>query len=97
MRSRYTAHVRGDVAHIERTWHPEHRPARIAHDPTVRWLGLEIVEAPVAGTTAGDVGVVEFVARFRHEGDEQQLHERSRFVLTPDGWRYTDGELVPPG
>ncbi len=91
MRSRYTAHTRDDLSHLAATWHPDHRPATIVHDPTVRWLGLEIVDAPVP---EGAEAVVEFVARFRSEGQALSLHERSRFERVDGVWLYTDGDLL---
>ena len=91
MRSRYTAYVRGDAAHLAATWHEEHRPDHISHDDDVRWLDLKIVDAPKADGAAGEV---EFVARFRRGGVIQSLHERSRFESVDGTWLYTDGELV---
>ena len=40
MRSRYTAFVRGDVAHLLATWHASQRPPQLALDAGVKWLGL---------------------------------------------------------
>ncbi len=83
MRSRYTAHTRNDVDHLAVTWHPDHRPSTVTHDPSVRWTSLEIVSAE------GDQ--VEFVARFRLAGESLALHERSTFVHENGCWLYTDG------
>ena len=44
MRSRYTAYVLGDGAHLFRSWHPRTRPGDTAPDPRVRWLGLEVLD-----------------------------------------------------
>jgi len=79
MRSRYTAHVRGDVDHLFRTWHPRTRPDDIALDPATRWTGLRIVAA------TGDT--VEFVAT--SEGG--RMHEVSRFEQRAGRWVYVDG------
>jgi SEC-C motif domain protein len=92
MRSRYTAHTRHDVDHLAATWHPDHRPPTIAHDPEVRWRGLEIVDAPPA---AENEGSVEFIASFSRGDESHRLHERSRFVLIDGTWLYTDGDLQP--
>ena len=86
MRSRYTAHVRNDVDHLEATWHADHRPHAIAHDPDIRWTGLDIVAAE------GDE--VEFVARFRRGGESLKLHERSTFVHEGGRWLYRDGSKL---
>ncbi|MFF4589421.1 YchJ family protein [Streptomyces sp. NPDC001388] len=89
MRSRYTAFVRGDAAHLMRTWHPRTRPARLELDPGMRWTGLEIL-----GTTDGSAfhrtGTVEFRASFRGGS----LHENSRFERVDGAWVYVDGDFL---
>jgi SEC-C motif-containing protein len=90
MRSRYTAFVRGDEAHLLATWHASQRPATLALDGGVKWLGLEVRRhTPVDDTHAE----VEFVARSRVQGRGQRLHERSRFVRENGHWFYVDGEM----
>lgn len=89
MRSRYTAFVRGDVAHLLATWHASQRPGRLELDEDVKWLGLEVKRhTPIDDTHAE----VEFVARSRVQGRGQRLHERSRFVREEGYWYYVDGE-----
>lgn len=91
MRSRYTAFVRGDAGYLRATWAPEHRPASVAFDPGVRWLGLEVRSHR---TTGPDRAEVEFVARQRDAGGRaHRLHERSRFVREGGRWFYVDGEF----
>jgi SEC-C motif-containing protein len=90
MRSRYTAFVRGDSAHLLATWHASTRPATLELDAGVKWLGLEVKRhTPVDATHAE----VEFVARSRLQGRGQRLHERSRFVCENGWWLYVDGDL----
>lgn len=90
MRSRYTAFVRGDTAHLLATWHASTRPATLELDAGVKWLGLEVKRhTPVDATHAE----VEFVARSRVQGRGQRLHERSRFVRENGWWLYLDGDL----
>ena len=102
MRSRYSAYVVGDVAHLRRTWHPEHRPEQIGRTGDEQWLGLRVLRIRDGGEH-DDRGVVEFVARFRSGGLDRTLHEVSRFVrLTtaddhegPSGrWVYLRGREV---
>lgn len=93
MRSRYTAFTRGAVDYLTTSWHPDHRPKTIAFDPDVQWLGLEIVDVS-AGGPEDLVGEVEFVARFRREGQRAKLHERSRFERHDGRWVYVDGDLL---
>jgi SEC-C motif-containing protein len=90
MRSRYTAFVRGDVAHLLATWHASQRPATLKLEAGVKWLGLEVKrQTPIDDTHAE----VEFVARSRVQGRGQRLHERSRFVREDGWWFYVDGDV----
>lgn len=90
MRSRYTAFVLGETAHLVRSWHPRTRPDDLAIDPDLRWTGLEIIDAP---PTTGDTGVVEFRAGWIEGGTRGFLHERSRFVRLRGRWVYVDGDV----
>lgn len=90
MRSRYTAFVRGDEAHLLATWHASQRPTSLDLDGGVKWLGLEVKRhTPIDAAHAE----VEFVARSRVQGRGQRLHERSRFVRENGHWFYVDGEI----
>ena len=100
MRSRYTAYARGDVAHLARTLAPEHRAGFDIADVSAgmretQWLGLEILDT-VDGGADDSTGIVEFVARFRSQGQMRALHERSRFrrEAADGGWVYVDGETA---
>lgn len=90
MRSRYTAFVLGDVAYLQRTWHPTTRPRRLELDPGQEWLGLSIVGTE-RGSLLDSTGVVEFVAEYRAGGRRHSLHERSRFTREKGQWLYVDG------
>ncbi|PZO16799.1 MAG: hypothetical protein DCF26_11075 [Burkholderiales bacterium] len=91
MRSRYTAFVRGDVAHLLATWHAGTRPASLELDAALKWLGLEVKRhKPIDAAHAE----VEFVARSRIQGRGQRLHERSRFVREDGRWFYVDGDVT---
>lgn len=89
MRSRYTAFVLGRVDHLQATWHPSTRPADLALEPDVKWLGLEVRRHRVVDA---DHAEVEFVARSRVAGRGQRLHETSRFVREQGQWYYVDGD-----
>lgn len=94
MRSRYTAFVRGDIAHIRATYAPEHR-AGVGNDlPPVQWVGLT-----VHGTTRGgpddDTGTVDFAARFMRDGTARVHREVSNFRREEGRWVYVDGEVAP--
>ena len=90
MRSRYTAFVRGDVAHLLATWHASHRPASLDLDAGVKWLGLDVKRHRALDA---DHAEVAFVARSRVQGRGQRLQERSRFVREDGWWFYVDGDL----
>jgi SEC-C motif-containing protein len=89
MRSRYSAYVLGLIDYLQATWHPSTAPGDLELQ-AVKWLGLEIK----AASSAGDAGVVEFVARYRDSsGRGQRLHEMSRFVREHGQWFYVDGQF----
>jgi len=90
MRSRYSAFVRGDAAHLLATWHASTRPATLDLEPGVQWLGLEVRSRRVIDA---DHAEVEFVARSRLGGRATRLHERSHFVREGGCWYYVDGDL----
>ncbi|CBS89942.1 conserved protein of unknown function, SEC-C motif domain (plasmid) [Azospirillum lipoferum 4B] len=96
MRSRYTAFVRHDIDHIERSCAPETRAA-FSHDDAVRvaeeceWGPLTVMKAE----ENGDDGMVEFFLTFRRDGEEWPVHERSRFRRVDGRWLYVDSVLNP--
>ena len=100
MRSRYTAYVHGEIDYITETHDPK---SRDKHDPEQarkwsegsEWLGLEILSTE-SGGPEDDTGLVEFVARFRVEDEEQEHRERSLFVKRSDRWYFTDGKVLGP-
>ena len=92
MRARYTAYTMGDMDYVARTWHPSARPADLGHDPSTRWLGLE-VKSHVASET-GDTAAVSFVARYRVAGKASRMAERSRFVREGEQWLYLDAAAL---
>ena len=89
MRSRYSAYVLGLIDYLLATWHPSTAPGDLELSP-VKWLGLEVLHAQ----SAGDAGVVEFVARLRDSsGRAERMHETSRFVREEGRWYYIDGSI----
>lgn len=87
MRSRYTAFVLQDEAHLLRSWHPSTRPADVRFVSGQRWTGLEVL-ATTAGDLLDDEGTVEFIARFDRRGRPASLHELSRFARHDGRWTY---------
>ncbi|MCD2441896.1 SEC-C domain-containing protein [Agromyces sp. SYSU K20354] len=92
MRSRYSAFVVGDAGYLLATWHPSTRPTALETDASLHWYRLDIVRTERGGPL--DIsGVVEFVARYRTEGDRGELHETSRFAREGRRWYYVDGDV----
>jgi len=94
MRSRYTAFAQRNLDHIERTHAPEVRDVfnraeaeRIAAD--VEWLGLDVYGA----TENGDSGTVDFLVRFRRDGQDVQQYEQANFRREEGRWLYVDGKV----
>jgi SEC-C motif-containing protein len=92
MRSRYTAFALGAAEYLLATWHPSTRPARLETDRALRWYRLDIVRTERGGPL-DTTGVVEFVARYRADGDRGELHETSRFARERGRWFYVDGDI----
>ena len=92
MRSRYSAFALRNEAYLLRSWHPGTRPAGVDFDPTVRWLGLEIVGSTGGGPFGGE-STVEFRARYAERDRTGELHENSRFVRHDNAWVYLDGAV----
>ena len=91
MRSRYTAHVVGNIAYIRDTLAAKAK--REFDEKAVRewasgseWLGLEVLEAK------GDT--VEFIAKYKSEGKVLEHHETAEFKKDPKSgrWLFVDGD-----
>ncbi len=88
MRSRYSAFVLDQADYLRQTWHPSTRPASLAFEPGLRWLGLQVLNHQVIDDSHASV---EFVARSKLGGRAHRLHEISRFVREDGHWFYLDG------
>jgi SEC-C motif-containing protein len=89
MRSRYCAFVLERADYLLATWHSSTRPATLDFDAGAKWLGLEVRQHQLTGADGAEV---EFVARYRMQGQAVRLHERSRFVREGGRWFYVDGD-----
>jgi SEC-C motif domain protein len=101
MRSRYSAFVRGNFDHLEGSLAPEarakfNRSATEARAGGITWLGLDI-RAATGGGAEDDTGTVEFAARFKEPGQEEELihHELARFRREEGRWVYVEGAMNP--
>jgi SEC-C motif-containing protein len=92
MRARYSAFVRRDPAYLRHSWHPDTCP-EVVDTPDVRWLGLEI-RATERGGRLDRSGTVTFAARFRRDGLDDAVVERSTFERLGTRWVYVAGEAV---
>ncbi|WP_225446809.1 YchJ family protein [Streptacidiphilus sp. PB12-B1b] len=90
MRSRFSAFALGDEPYLLRSWHPRTRPSRLGLDPAQHWLRLEVL-ATEGGSAFHSEGAVEFRAYYSEHGQEDVLHEHSRFVRVDGAWVYLDG------
>lgn len=88
MRSRYTAHVKKEIAYLRNTLAPEQRSSFIEKDvlewAKSEWLGLEILEAKGHK--------VEFQAKYKSKGKVFEHHEVSTFRKIGEKWYFVDGD-----
>ncbi len=92
MRSRYSAYASGNLAYLQKTWHPTTRPSTLTLDPLQRWLGLKIKYCKDGGPN-DEQGVVSFVARFKLGSKGYALREVSEFQRVNGAWLYLQGQL----
>lgn len=97
VRARYCAYARGAGKHREfliRSWHPSTAKTINVVDvtnDTFQWKGLEIIRTE----QKGDLGRVEFKARFSESNDGPELihHEISLFHRIKGNWLYLEGQV----
>lgn len=98
MRARYCAFTTANVDYIENTTDPSQRsgfdrPGTEEWAKNSEWLGLEIVSTDKGGEK-DTTGEVEFIARYKYDGQEREHHERSEFKKRDGTWYFLDGKLV---
>jgi SEC-C motif-containing protein len=96
MRSRYTAYTLVNIDYIKRTMRGQAAEGfdevSAAHWARgVRWVDLNVLNAPPAQATAGEV---EYVARYIEQDVLACIHEISEFHVEGGRWFYTGGELI---
>lgn len=96
MRARYSAYATGDIDFVMTTQDAEgeaaDREATEAWSRESTWLGLDIVRVE-GGSSTDTEGVVEFIARYSHQGEEHAHHEESTFRKAGDRWQLVDGRM----
>jgi SEC-C motif domain protein len=100
MRSRYTAYVKRAVDHLGRSLSEEQRKDYSADQARSwaeqsEWLGLKILRTEKGGPDDAE-GLVEFSARYRSEGKEQEHVETALFTRESGAWVYA-GQMPSAG
>lgn len=97
LRSRYTAHVKGEVDYIINTVLPSKRKNHKVEGikkwiNTAEWLGLKVVNAPEVALGATE-GKVEFIAEYREKLRKIDHHEIASFKKENGVWYFDDSEF----
>lgn len=97
MRARYSAYARGDVTYLEQSLHPKSRDtfdAQATRDWAAKseWNGLEVLRSEQGGADDND-GIVEFIARYRNEGQDLEHREVAEFKRDGNEWKFVDGRV----
>ncbi|MFT3782388.1 MAG: YchJ family protein [Nibricoccus sp.] len=100
MRSRYTAYVKHEYAHLEKTLSEAQRKDFDAADSkrwaeSSEWLGLTIHQTEKGGPD-DEQGMVHFTAKFRAEGEDREHIEAALFTKESGRWVYS-GYIQPKG
>ena len=100
MRSRYSAYVEHAYEHLGRSLSAEQRKDFSVEQSKTwaessEWLGLKIIRTEQGGPDDTE-GVVDFSARFRSAGKDQEHLETARFTREDGRWVY-DGVVAAEG
>ena len=100
LRSRYSAHVKGEIDYIYDTTHSGqrgnvNREQVSAWSRRSQWLGLEILDTR-DGQASDESGTIEFVARYRENGKKVEHCEIAEFKKEDGHWRFSDGQAPKP-
>ena len=93
MRSRYTAYVKHEFAHLERSLSAKEREDFNLSDArrwaeSSEWLGLNITQTEGGGLDDTE-GTVAFTARFRNNNETHDHVEVARFAREDGRWVYS--------
>ena len=88
MRSRYTAYTKNNIAYLKDSTAPEKRAQFKEEDfaewANVEWLGLKVLSA--------EGKIVEFMAKYKADGETYDHHEVSKFRQIGDRWYFVSGD-----
>ncbi|MBN1829643.1 MAG: YchJ family protein [Deltaproteobacteria bacterium] len=95
LRSRYTAHAKGEIDYIMKTVLPgkrkdHNRAAILAWCKETEWKNLRII-AIEAGGPGDAIGHIEFEASYAEKGESRLHREISRFRKEGDRWFFVSG------
>jgi len=99
MRSRYTAYSLGKGAYLAATLSEEQRKDfdikefEESYEQT-KWQGLAINKTELGGEN-DDTGSVEFIARYRMQGEPNVHHELAFFTREDGKWVFADCQMNP--
>jgi SEC-C motif domain protein len=98
MRSRYSAYVKHEIAHLGRTLSAAERKDFSEENAkkwaeSSEWLGLAILRTEQGGPDDTE-GLVEFSAKYRVQGKDQEHVETALFAREEGQWVYT-GQQEP--
>ena len=97
MRSRYAAYVLGEIEYLAKTIpllerkEFDRRGAK-EWSESAQWLGLEILGD--SESKDGKTASVEFIAKFKTDGQVHKHHELSKFKRQGERWFFVDGKLI---
>ena len=99
MRSRYTAHCLKDTIYLSETLDSKSRlredfESEEVLNTDLKWVGLEILNTS-EGNLDDEIGTVEFVAKYKADGNFGVHHERSNFQREAGRWVCVGGEINP--
>ena len=100
MRSRYTAYAKQAIDHLGRSLSADQRKDYVPEEAKrwaekSEWLGLKILRTEKGAPTDSE-GLVEFSARYRTDGTEQEHVETALFIREAGQWVYA-GHEAPVG
>ncbi|MFA5040077.1 MAG: YchJ family metal-binding protein [Bdellovibrionales bacterium] len=99
MRSRYSAHVMGNIDHLERTYTIKERGKSYRENikrtiDETKWLGLEILSTKDGGKD-DQTGQVEYAYRYVRDGQAYLQQELGNFLRENGSWLFKDSVVNP--
>lgn len=96
MRSRFSAYAIKAINYIVKTYAISQQHDRLESEVSewandTKWVNLEILNADESNNSQR---FVEFKASYINNNSLSLMHERSRFILENDQWRYIDGDII---